>query len=66
MTKMKIYKYITIALILVFSGLCAYECVHSTSIDSYLFLAMTLCCAHIVGLDDLKKKKKKRGKSSRA
>lgn len=63
---MKIYKYITIALILVFSSLCAYECVHSTSIDSYLFLVMTLCCALIVCLDDLKKTKKKRSNSTRA
>lgn len=63
---MKIYKYITVVLILVFAGLCAYECFHSTSIDSYLFLAMTLCCALVVGLDDLKKSKKKRSKKSRA
>lgn len=63
---MKIYKYITIALILVFSALCGYECMYSTSIDSYLFLVITLCCALIVLLDDLVLAKKKRGKINNA
>lgn len=63
---MKIYKYITITLILFFSALCGYECLHSTSIDSYLFLVMTLCCALIVLLDDLVLAKKKRGKRNNA
>lgn len=63
---MKIYKYITVALILVFSALCGYECLHSTSIDSYLFLIMTLCCALIVFLDDLVLAKKKRSEKNDA
>ena len=63
---MKIYKYITIALILVFLALCGYECLHSTSIDSYLFLVMTLCCTLIVLLDDIVLIKKKRGKKHNA
>lgn len=63
---MKIYKYITVALILVFSALCGYECLHSTSIDSYLFLVMPLCCAMIVLLDDIMLTKKKRDKKNNA
>jgi len=63
---MKIYKYITVALILVFSALCGYECLHSTSIDSYLFCVMTLCCAMNVLLDDIVLIKKKRGKKNNA
>lgn len=63
---MKIYKYITVALILALSALCGYECLYSTSIDSYLFLTMTLCCAMIVLLDDLVLTKKKRSKKNNA
>lgn len=63
---MKIYKYITVALILVFSALCGYECMYSTSIDSYLFSVMTLCCALIVLLDDIVLIKNKRGKKNNA
>ena len=63
---MKIYKYITVALILALSAQCGYECLHSTSIDSYLFLVMTLCCSLIVLLDDIVLIKKKRGKKNNA
>lgn len=63
---MKIYKYITVSLILTLSGLCGYECMHSTSIDSYLFLIITVCCALLVLLDDLVLSKKNRGKKNNA
>lgn len=61
---MKIYKYITVTLILILSCFCGYECLHSTSIDSYLFFVISLCCALIVALDDIKNTKKKSKKNN--
>ncbi len=62
---MKIYKYITVALILALAAFCGYECFNSLSIDSVVYFVLTLCCALLVLLNDEKSKGKKRAKNAK-
>ncbi len=62
---MKIYKYITLALIFALSAFCGYECLTSLSVDSTVYFILTLCCAFFVLLNKETPKNKKRAQNAK-